>query len=199
MINGRIVFLLLLLCAFSSAYSQGEVSKSKKYYIISLCDEKIDIVKKYISAIANKEYDRRIRSRKVRSVLAHFKGNASIEVSNSNYSDISTQFASDYFRRLRDLNFSQVEISWEKDTKGISEVEFVDENKYFVTGRYIQRFRGYNKEGEVAYSDVTVKRLSIEIEEKIDLEGVKYIDVLISGIGIEATYNEKEFDQLFNF
>ncbi|KGE84794.1 MAG: hypothetical protein NXI26_26425 [bacterium] len=195
--NKKLFFFISVFSTCNLAVCQDYLSSQKKYKTIHICDEKIEIVKRYITLIADKSLDYRTRTRKVNSVLNHFEEGALIEVSSVNHNKITSLLADEYFRRLRDLEYTKVEITWENELNSISKVTPINNNTYKVIGRYSQRFVGYDRYGNKSYADVTIKTVTIKVQETIDASGETYTNVLITNIGIESTYEEKEYDGLF--
>lgn len=193
-----ILYLLLSLSYYS--FSQPDSNQKKEIEeVIKAVDREIELVKAYITDIANNEIPDSIRIKKIEKVLKKFSAEATIDVTSKNNNDVKKFKARRYFYRLKDeLIYSKVAINWIKNPL-IEKVHCVEisEDRYELNGRFIQKFEGFDEHGKRIYEDVTIKKLIVDVyKDKVGPEEI-LLRIKIIRIDAETTMGEEEFHKLF--
>ena len=178
-----ILFLLSL-----PAFSQGDLSPTRKRAIDSLAMEKVRDLSKYISIIGNKETPFSEGDRVINRAVELFAEGSEIGVSSLYREEIQYFGVRRYFERLMALNYDQVSIKW-FNIQYISDLELQPDGRYVGVITIFQRFEGRTAEG-LEYKDTTKKDITVYVERKqMQISGryVDFWDVLLGDIRVAET------------
>ena len=192
-----ILGLLLLLSSYARA--QDRSTQQKLEAIVRSTDREIELLKVYISDIADKTIPEPVRTRKINRVLKKFDPTATIEVTSLIDRRPRQLPAQRYFYRLRDnLTYANIAIEWIQD-QPLTGARFSDlgYGVYELIGRYIQVFKGLDERGETIYGDITIKKVTVKVSERIDqLTKRQYQEIKFMKIEAEATLPLDQLDEL---
>lgn len=183
-------FLLFIIIFLSliPAYSQDLPVNKLKFEIYKSTIREVDIVKSYISIIANQNLPSEYREKLGKNVQKKFIDDAVIEVSNKWNKDLILDYSpSDYFTHIREykkrVGYDNVEITWlENPTFEETEVTKINDTDYLIRGDFVQKFRGM-KDEKVIYHDTTIKEFVVNFfkyydkQDKKEKTGIKIIRI----------------------
>jgi len=165
-----IATLVIALCVVGSAMAQDELSFERKQAIDSLALEKVRDLSKYIKIVGSKE----------------------TPFSEANRSNKITYYrVRKYMEHLMRLNYDRVEIEW-YNIEYVSDLQRQPDGTYVGVITIFQTFRGYDKEGNLAYKDTTKKDITVYVKRKETQIGGRTIgfwDVLLGDMRVKETTN----------
>lgn len=190
----RLTILALLaavLLPFSAfAQESKNLTTEQKEAFNAMVLEKTQSLGNYLSIIGNEEVGPEKKEMTVNQAVKLFVNDRQVvQISSKNRPDIIKKTITQYLNHLRNLPYAKVEIKW-------SDVVFINELKKGVDGRYSatvsvkQKFVGYDGEGNVIYSDETIKAITVYLEEKevrFADRTVMELGLLLSDIGVTQT------------
>ena len=188
----NITYLLILIIGFGSStvLAQGDdLSPERKQAIDSLALEKVRDLSKYISLIGNKDTPWSEANRVIDRAEELFMQGSEIGVSSLVRSEINYYTTRKYFERLMRLNYNKVEISW-YNIEYVSDLQKQPDGTYVGVITIFQKFKGYDKEGNLVYQDTTKKDITIYVKRKETQIGGRLIgfwDVLLGDIRVKET------------
>lgn len=128
--------------------------------------EKTQSLGNYLSIIGDKEVGGAKKDEAVDQAIKLFVNDRQIvEVSNKNTGVVHKKTIAQYLNHLRNLEYARVEIKW-SDVIFVSDLKMGTNGKYCATVSIKQEFVGYDSEGRVMYKDVTIKEITVCVEEK---------------------------------
>ncbi len=197
----RLLYFLLFSFALGQLAGAQDISDKAKYQrIIKSTDREIELLKAYITAIANKKIPEPERTRKVNRVLKKFDPEATIEVTSLRHDFKRKLPAQRYFYRLRDdLTYANVSIEW-RENELITATRFkkIGDGVYELNGRYIQIYKGLDEHNQIVYGDITIKKITVKVSEQVDaLTKVRHTVIRFMKIEAEATLPLDKLDELF--
>ena len=166
-----IATLVIALCVVGSAMAQDELSFERKQAIDSLALEE-----------ANRVIDR---------AEELFMSDAEIGVSSLGSNQITYYRVRKYMEHLMRLNYDRVEIEW-YNIEYVSDLQRQPDGTYVGVITIFQSFRGYDKEGNLAYKDTTKKDITVYVKRKETQIGGRTIgfwDVLLGDMRVKETTN----------
>ncbi len=188
-------YMLMMLCFFfgSVAMAQNnepDISPERKQAIDSLALEKVRDLSKYITIIGDKKTRDVDANAAIDRAVELFDEGAKIDVSSLNRpDDVRAYPVKDYLKRLKLLNYDQVNIEW-------FHIQYISDLVKQADGRYVgvitiyQRFEGKRKDG-MKYVDTTKKDITVYVERKktvIQGRTIGFWDVLLGDIRVTNTY-----------
>jgi hypothetical protein len=163
-------------------------------YIMEETNRLIRTIEKYIVKIADKNGDYDEKTVKINDLLLNFTDDAKIQVS-SIRTGKQVKFepvpAGDYFRALRSLFYTQVQITFFEIDRAI-EVIRISDSKFLVKGKFKQKFEGLDPYGNKIYGDITIKELSIEVTNITFGDGTPGFDFKVKSIMVENTFKDED-------
>ncbi len=180
--------LFSLLTAFV-AKAQDDLSPERKQAIDSLALEKVRDLSKYVSIIGNKSTAWSEANRVIDRAEELFMQDAEIGVSSIARPEVSYYGVRQYFERLMRLNYDRVEIDWFK-IEYVSDLQRQPDGTYVGVITIFQKFRGYDKEGNLVYEDTTKKDITVYVKRKETQIGGRIIgfwDVLLGDMRVKET------------
>lgn len=157
---------------------EGE-SKSHKREIESSFDyekralEMVHQLGDMIEIIADKKEEETIRKEAVNQAVSLFVTPESIiEVSNINSNQIKKIPANNYFIRLYQLPFTEVQIEW-SELAFVSDFKPGPDGKLYALISVSQKFTGIN-DNKVTYTDITIKHIEVMIDKIEGAWGTSY-------------------------
>ena len=183
------ITLISILVIFSlPAFSQGDLSPTRKRAIDSLAMEKVRDLSTYISIIGKKSTPFSEGDRVINRAVELFADGSEIGVSSLYREEIQYFGVRRYFERLMALNYDQVTIKW-FNIQYISDLELQPDGRYVGVITIFQRFEGRTAEG-LEYKDTTKKDITVYVERKqMQISGryVDFWDVLLGDIRVAET------------
>jgi hypothetical protein len=182
----------------SQPYTPVPVSDTapEHQFILDETNHLIRTIEKYIKKIADKNGDYDVKTIQIHDLLLNFTNDAMIQVS-SIKTGTEVKFkpvpAGDYFRKLRSLFYTQVEITFFEIDRDI-QIQKIADGKYEVTGKFEQKFEGFDPYGNKLYGDITIKKLSIEVTNTEFPDGSRGWEFKVKSIMVENTFKDGEME-----
>ena len=186
-----IATLAIVLCFAGAALAQDELSFERKQAIDSLALEKVRDLSKYIKIAGSKETPFSEANRVIDRAEELFMSDAEIGVSSLSSNQITYDRVRKYFEHLMRLNYDRVEIEW-YNIEYVSDLQRQPDGTYVGVITIFQTFRGYDKEGNLAYKDTTKKDITVYVKRKETQIGGRTIgfwDVLLGDMRVKETTN----------
>ena len=181
-----------LFVAGSAMAQQEELSFERKQAIDSLALEKVRDLSKYIKIVGSKETAWSEANRVIDRAEELFMSNAEIGVSSVSSNKVKYYKVRPYFEHLMRLNYDRVEIEW-YNIEYVSDLQRQPDGTYVGVITIFQTFRGYDKEGHLAYKDTTKKDITVYVKRKETQIGGRMIgfwDVLLGDMRVKETVNK---------
>ena len=186
-----IATLAFVVCFAGIALAQDELSFERKQAIDSLALEKVRDLSKYIKIVGSKETPFSEANRVIDRAEELFMSDAEIGVSSLGSNQITYYRVRKYFEHLMRLNYDRVEIEW-YNIEYVSDLQRQPDGTYVGVITIFQTFRGYDKEGNLAYKDTTKKDITVYVKRKETQIGGRTIgfwDVLLGDMRVKETTN----------
>ena len=186
------VMALALFVAGTAMAQQEELSFERKQAIDSLALEKVRDLSKYIKIVGSKETAWSEANRVIDRAEELFMSNAEIGVSSIASNKVKYFKVRPYFEHLMRLNYDRVEIEW-YNIEYVSDLQRQPDGTYVGVITIFQTFRGYDKEGHLAYKDTTKKDITVYVKRKETQIGGRIIgfwDVLLGDMRVKETVNK---------
>jgi len=183
---------VLLFAGIATAQQQEELSFERKQAIDSLALEKVRDLSKYIKIVGSKETAWSEANRVIDRAEELFMSNAEIGVSSIASNKVKYYKVRPYFEHLMRLNYDRVEIEW-YNIEYVSDLQRQPDGTYVGVITIFQTFRGYDKEGHLAYKDTTKKDITVYVKRKETQIGGRMIgfwDVLLGDMRVKETANK---------
>ena len=187
-----ILTLVMLMAGGAMAQQQEEISFERKQAIDSLALEKVRDLSKYIKIVGSKETAWSEANRVIDRAEELFMSNAEIGVSSVASNKVKYFKVRPYFEHLMRLNYDRVEIEW-YNIEYVSDLQRQPDGTYVGVITIFQTFRGYDKEGNLAYKDTTKKDITVYVKRKETQIGGRMIgfwDVLLGDMRVKETANK---------
>ena len=187
-----IATLVIALCVVGSAMAQDELSFERKQAIDSLALEKVRDLSKYVKIVGSKETSFSEANRVIDRAEELFMSNAEIGVSSVASNKVKYYKVRPYLEHLMRLNYDRVEIEW-YNIEYVSDLQRQPDGTYVGVITIFQTFRGYDKEGHLAYKDTTKKDITVYVKRKETQIGGRTIgfwDVLLGDMRVKETVNK---------
>lgn len=188
----KISILTVVLFGLLASYTvqaQDNLSPERKQAIDSLALEKVRDLSRYIKIIGAKTTPWSEANRVIDRAEELFMAQAEIGVSSLATNDVKYYKVRKYFERLMRLNYDHVEIDWYK-IEYVSDLQRQPDGTYVGVITIFQRFRGYDKEGQLQYEDTTKKDITVFVKRKETQIGGRIIgfwDVLLGDMRVKET------------
>ena len=186
------VMALALFVAGTAMAQQEELSFERKQAIDSLALEKVRDLSKYIKIVGSKETAWSEANRVIDRAEELFMSNAEIGVSSLASNKVKYYKVRPYLEHLMRLNYDRVEIEW-YNIEYVSDLQRQPDGTYVGVITIFQTFRGYDKEGNLAYKDTTKKDITVYVKRKETQIGGRMIgfwDVLLGDMRVKETANK---------
>ena len=186
-----IATLVIALCVVGSAMAQDEIDYARKQAIDSLALEKVRDLSKYIKIVGSKDTPFSEANRVIDRAEELFMSDAEIGVSSLGSNQITYYRVRKYMEHLMRLNYDRVEIEW-YNIEYVSDLQRQPDGTYVGVITIFQSFRGYDKEGNLAYKDTTKKDITVYVKRKETQIGGRTIgfwDVLLGDMRVKETTN----------
>ena len=187
-----IATLALLVLVAGTALAQDDLSFERKQAIDSLALEKVRDLSKYIKIVGSKETAWSEANRVIDRAEELFMSNSEIGVSSVATNKIKYFKVRPYFEHLMRLNYDHVEIEW-YNIEYVSDLQRQPDGTYVGVITIFQTFRGYDKEGNLAYKDTTKKDITVYVKRKETQIGGRMIgfwDVMLGDMRVKETTNK---------
>ena len=174
------------------AQEEQELSFERTQAIDSLALEKVRDLSKYIKIVGSKETAWSEANRVIDRAEELFMNNAEIGVSSLSAKNIKYYKVRPYLEHLMRLNYDRVEIEW-YNIEYVSDLQRQPDGTYVGVITIFQTFRGYDKEGNLAYKDTTKKDITVYVKRKETQIGGRMIgfwDVLLGDMRVKETTNK---------
>ena len=171
--------------------AQDELSFERKQAIDSLALEKVRDLSKYIKIVGSKDTPFSEANRVIDRAEELFMSDAEIGVSSLGSNQITYYRVRKYMEHLMRLNYDRVEIEW-YNIEYVSDLQRQPDGTYVGVITIFQSFRGYDKEGNLAYKDTTKKDITVYVKRKETQIGGRTIgfwDVLLGDMRVKETTN----------
>ena len=188
----KILAMLAIVLFAGTVMAQDELSFERKQAIDSLALEKVRDLSKYIKIVGSKETAWSEANRVIDRAEELFMSNAEIGVSSIASNKIKFFKVRPYFEHLMRLNYDRVEIEW-YNIEYVSDLQRQPDGTYVGVITIFQTFRGYDKEGNLAYKDTTKKDITVYVKRKETQIGGRMIgfwDVLLGDMRVKETANK---------
>ena len=186
-----IATLAIVMCFAGAAMAQDELSFERKQAIDSLALEKVRDLSKYIKIAGSKDTPFSEANRVIDRAEELFMSDAEIGVSSLGSNQITYYRVRKYMEHLMRLNYDRVEIEW-YNIEYVSDLQRQPDGTYVGVITIFQTFRGYDKEGNLAYKDTTKKDITVYVKRKETQIGGRTIgfwDVLLGDMRVKETTN----------
>ena len=183
---------LVVLVAGTALAQQEEINFERKQAIDSLALEKVRDLSKYIKIVGSKETAWSEANRVIDRAEELFMSNAEIGVSSISSNKVKYYKVRPYFEHLMRLNYDRVEIEW-YNIEYVSDLQRQPDGTYVGVITIFQTFRGYDKEGQLAYKDTTKKDITVYVKRKETQIGGRMIgfwDVMLGDMRVKETVNK---------
>lgn len=186
----KILFLAIIGLMISSAtFAQDDISPKRKQAIDSLALEKVRDLSKYIAIVGDKDTPWSEANRVIERSEELFMEGSEIGVSTLYNPEIKYYNVRKYFERLMRLNYSKVTIEWYK-IEYVSDLQRQPDGTFVGVVTIYQKFRGYDKEGNLVYQDTTKKDITVYAKRKETQIGGRLIgfwDVMLGDMRVKET------------
>ncbi len=169
--------------------AQDNLSPERKQAVDSLALEKVRDLSKYITIIGSKNTPWSEANRVIDRAEELFMQGSEIGVSSLLRPKITYYGVRQYFERLMRLNYNKVEIEWYK-IDYVSDLQRQPDGTFVGVITVFQKFKGYDKEGRLAYQDTTKKDITVYVKQKETQIGGRLIDfwdVMLGDIRVKET------------
>ena len=186
-----IATLMIMLCVAGVATAQDDLSFERKQAIDSLALEKVRDLSKYIKIVGSKDTPFSEANRVIDRAEELFMSDAEIGVSSLGSNKITYYRVRKYMEHLMRLNYDRVEIEW-YNIEYVSDLQRQPDGTYVGVITIFQTFRGYDREGNLAYKDTTKKDITVYVKRKETQIGGRTIgfwDVLLGDMRVKETTN----------
>ena len=186
------VMALALFVAGTAMAQEEEIDFERKQAIDSLALEKVRDLSKYIKIVGSKETAWSEANRVIDRAEELFMSNAEIGVSSVASNKVKYYKVRPYLEHLMRLNYDRVEIEW-YNIEYVSDLQRQPDGTYVGVITIFQTFRGYDKEGHLAYKDTTKKDITVYVKRKETQIGGRIIgfwDVLLGDMRVKETVNK---------
>ena len=183
--------LAVVLCFMGTAVAQDGIDFERKQAIDSLALEKVRDLSKYIKIVGSKDTPFSEANRVIDRAEELFMSDAEIGVSSLSSNQITYYRVRKYFEHLMRLNYDRVEIEW-YNIEYVSDLQRQPDGTYVGVITIFQTFRGYDREGNLAYKDTTKKDITVYVKRKETQIGGRTIgfwDVLLGDMRVKETTN----------
>ncbi|MFA8298994.1 MAG: hypothetical protein ACEPOV_02410 [Hyphomicrobiales bacterium] len=184
-----IIAFLFCIAIGTGLYAQDNISPERKQAIDSLALEKVRDLSKYITLVGNKNTAFSEAQRIIERATELFSADAEFGVSTLASPKVKYYKVPVYFERLSRLNYDRVEIEW-YDIHYVSNLEKQPDGTYVGVITIYQKFKGYDKEGDLIYQDTTKKDITVYVKQKetqIAGRTVEFWDVLLGDVRVKET------------
>ncbi len=186
----RISFIIILMAAMGlTVLAQDNLSPERKQAVDSLAMEKVRDLSKYVSIIGDKNTPWSEANRVIDRAEELFMTGSEVGVSSLNRKEINYYEVRQYFERLMRLNYNKVEIEW-YNIEYVSDLQRQPDGTYVGVITIFQKFKAYDKEGNLIYKDTTKKDITVYVKRKETQIGGRLIgfwDVLLGDIRVKET------------
>ncbi len=183
--------LAVVLCFMGTAVAQDGIDFERKQAIDSLALEKVRDLSKYIKIVGSKDTPFSEANRVIDRAEELFMSDAEIGVSSLGSNQITYYRVRKYMEHLMRLNYDRVEIEW-YNIEYVSDLQRQPDGTYVGVITIFQTFRGYDREGNLAYKDTTKKDITVYVKRKETQIGGRTIgfwDVLLGDMRVKETTN----------
>ena len=134
----------------------GEFKKRTEQQILRL--------QEYIQIISDKKQSDENRDKAIKEAIKLFQPGSVVQVSSGKKgSSVISRSVGDYFRRLKALQYPQVEITF-YDATYVGDYRKGADGGYYTTATFSQEFRGKDEKGNIMYQDKTTKDVDVSIK-----------------------------------
>jgi len=183
-----VLSLLISILAISQTSNNLELDEAEYAALKEKSLRKVNDLSRYINVFTDKTISSSNRENAVDGAVKLFNSEENlVQVSSANNSsEIKKYKVRKYFNKIRILNYSKIDISW-YDIQYVSNLKQGPDGKYYGVVTIFQKFKGYDGEGNLIYSDVTQKNIEIIIDVKENARGEKYSKVYLGDISVVET------------
>ncbi|WP_020526364.1 hypothetical protein [Flexithrix dorotheae] len=144
----------------------------------------------YLSLISNKNTKFQKANEAIDAAVKLFLNeDAIMEVSSVNRSEVQKYKIRKYFERLKLLKYSEIKITW-SNISYVSNIKKHEDGNYYGIVTLEQKFDGYNSDGQLVYSDVTKKNMTVILktyDKYVVGKKETHWDVYLGDIGVVVT------------
>jgi hypothetical protein len=199
----KIIFWGLLLAAFVSkaqqpskpAY-QGELKDPTREELDGefkkRTEQQVGRLQEYIQIISDKKQSDENRDKAIKEAIKLFQPGSTVQVSSGKKgAQIMSRSVADYFRRLKALQYPQVEILF-YDATYVGDYRKGTDGGYYTTATFSQEFTGKDDKGNIIYQDKTTKDVDVSLQNLMDEDFYKQNQWIIKFGNIKVTETTKQ-------
>ena len=162
----------------------GEFKKRTEQQVLRL--------QEYIQIISDKSQPSEKREIAIKEVIKLFEPGSTVQVSSGKKGgQVVTRPIGEYFRRLRDLSYPQVEITF-YDATYVGDYRKGPDGGYYTTATFSQEFKGKDDKGNIVYEDKTKKNVDVSLQNMTNEDFYKQNSWIIKFGNIKVTETKKQ-------
>lgn len=161
----------------------GEFKKRTEQQILRL--------QEYIQIISDKSQSDENRDKAIKEAIKLFQPGSLVQVSSGKKgTPVISRTVGDYFRRLKALQYPQVEITF-YDATYVGDYRKGADGSYYTTATFSQEFKGKDEKGNILYQDKTTKDVDVSLQNLMDEDFYKQNRWIIKFGNIKVTETKK--------
>ncbi|WP_428658404.1 hypothetical protein [Runella sp.] len=161
----------------------GEFKKRTEQQVLRL--------QEYIQIISDKTQSDENRDKAIKEAIKLFQPGSLVQVSSGKKgTPVISRTVGDYFRRLKALQYQQVEINF-YDATYVGDYRKGADGGYYTTATFSQEFKGKDEKGNIIYQDKTTKDIDVSLQNLMDEDFYKQNRWIIKFGNIKVTETKK--------
>ena len=161
----------------------GEFKKRTEQQVLRL--------QEYIQIISDKTQSDENRDKAIKEAIKLFQPGSLVQVSSGRKgTPVISRTVGDYFRRLKALQYYQVEINF-YDATYVGDYRKGSDGGYYTTATFSQEFKGKDEKGNIIYQDKTTKDIDVSLQNLMDEDFYKQNRWIIKFGNIKVTETKK--------
>ncbi len=161
----------------------GEFKKRTEQQVLRL--------QEYIQIISDKNQSDENRDKAIKEAIKLFQPGSLVQVSSGRKgTPVISRTVGDYFRRLKALQYYQVEINF-YDATYVGDYRKGADGGYYTTATFSQEFKGKDEKGNIIYQDKTTKDIDVSLQNLMDEDFYKQNRWIIKFGNIKVTETKK--------
>jgi hypothetical protein len=154
-------------------------------------DQQILRLQEYIQIISDKSQSDENRDKAIKEAIKLFQPGSLVQVSSGKKgTPVISRTVGDYFRRLKALQYPQVEITF-YDATYVGDYRKGADGGYYTTATFSQEFKGKDEKGNILYQDKTTKDVDVSLQNLMDEDFYKQNRWIIKFGNIKVTETKK--------
>lgn len=155
-------------------------------------EQQVGRLQEYIQIISDKSQSDENRDKAIKEAVKLFQPGSTVQVSTGKKGGtVVSRTVADYFRRLKALQYPQVEITF-YDATYVGDYRKGADGGYYTTATFSQEFKGKDDKGNIIYQDKTTKDVDVSLQNLMDEDFYKQNRWIIKFGNIKVTETAKQ-------